>query len=136
MGLEIVATNSRDGLADAGAVVTGLPIGLRGSEIDPLPLRDDVVLLPLDYASSVGAGLARTCTVWSDDVEQFAAVAPVKLGEDYPRATDWTGARLGDPRPSGRLLVQNLGNAASDIVLAAEVAAEAERQGLGTLLPL
>ena len=133
-GLEIAVSQSRGVLARAGAVITGLPIGLHGSDLDGEPLRDDVVLLPLDYASSVGAGLASTCTVWSDDVDQFAAVAPAKLGEDYPLATDWVGRRLAEGRPTGRLLCQNLGNAASDIVVAAEVAANAAALGLGVAL--
>lgn len=143
-GLEIAVSRTREPLARAGAVVTGLPIGLEGAELDDEPLRDDVVLLPLDYASSIGARLASTCTVWSDDVEQFAAVAPAKLGADYPLATDWVGRRLPEPnvgsrtlaegRPMGRLLCQNLGNAASDIVVAAEVAATATARGLGQVL--
>lgn len=83
------------------------------------------------------SALARTCTVWSDDVDQFAAVAPVKLGEDYPLATGWTGDLLDadGAGSSGRLLIQNLGNAASDIVIAADVSATATRQGIGAILP-
>lgn len=133
-GLTIDTSGTREPLRRAGAVISGLPIGLSGSGIDDEPLRDDVVLLPLDYASTVGARLASTCTVWSDDVDQFAAVAPVKLGEGYPPATDWVGNRLGTGRPEGRLLCQNLGNAASDIVVAAEVAANAAARGLGVVL--
>lgn len=126
---------TREPLGRAGAIISGLPIGLKGSGIDAEPLRSDVVLLPLDYASTVGAALASTCTVWSDDVNQFAAVAPVKLGEGYPLAIDWVGAHLVDGgRPEGRLLCQNLGNAASDIVVAAEVAANASALGLGVIL--
>ncbi|MFD0867014.1 hypothetical protein ACFQ06_14525, partial [Tessaracoccus lubricantis] len=135
LGMEIGVTQSREALRGARAIVTGLPIGLHGTQLDCGNLRDDVVLLPLDYASSVGPELAATCTVWSDDVDQFAAVAPVKMGERYPPATGWVGRHLGGPRPSGRLLCQNLGNAASDIVVAAEVAANAAQLGLGALLP-
>lgn len=122
-------------LRDAGAIITGLPIGLDGAEIPEELVRDDAVLLPLDYASSVGTALARTSTVVSDDVEQFAAVAPLKLAADYPSASDWTGNVLGIPKPPGRLLIQNLGNASSDIVIAAEIAANAARLGVGTVLP-
>ena len=89
-----------DGLSQASAIITGLPIGLQGTQIRPDLVRPDAVLLPLDYASSVGADLAATATVVSDDVEQFAAVAPVKLGADYPLAAEWTGNALSRPRPA------------------------------------
>lgn len=137
--ITLVPANASQGLPTANGLMivsdaeTGLPVCLMAAGA-----------LPLDYASSIGARLASTCTVWSDDVEQFAAVAPAKLGADYPLATDWVGRRLPEPnvgsrtlaegRPMGRLLCQNLGNAASDIVVAAEVAATATARGLGQVL--
>ncbi|WP_050348463.1 hypothetical protein [Arsenicicoccus sp. oral taxon 190] len=96
-------------------------------------MREDALLLPLDYASSVGADLARTATLVSDDVEQLAAVAPAKLALDYPAGTGWTGDAIRAPRPDGRLVCLNLGIAAADIVLAAYVTDRAEDQRVGTV---
>ncbi|MCH8613004.1 ornithine cyclodeaminase family protein [Arsenicicoccus dermatophilus] len=124
-----------DAVSDAGTVVSGLPIGLQGQELDPARVRDDVLLLPLDYASTVGADLARTATVVSDDVDQLTAVAPDKLSPDYPAATGWTGDALQGARPAGRLVCQNLGSGACDLVLAGWVSDEADRRDVGRLLP-
>ena len=99
-----------------------------------LPLTPDALLLPLDYASSVGSRLAREATLVSDDVEQLAAVAPAKLAADYPPATGWTGDAIRQPRPAGRLVSQNLGIAATDVVLATYVADRAADRGAGTVL--
>lgn len=135
MSERVRVTDSRDdAVRGASAVITGLPIGLRGAELDPHLVRDDALLLPLDYGSSVGADLAASASVTSDDVEQFSQVAPLKLGPDYPLATEWTGNAIRQPRPAGRLVMQNLGNASSDIVLAAKIADEAACAGIGTLL--
>ncbi len=128
-------TSREQALEGAAAVITGLPIGMRGAEIPPHLVRDDALLLPLDYGSSIGADLAATATITSDDVEQFAQVAPAKLGSDYPLATEWSGRAIHLPRPEGRLLMQNLGNASSDIVLAQAIVEAARAAGVGTLLP-
>ncbi|MFC6358670.1 hypothetical protein [Luteococcus peritonei] len=128
-------TDKRSAVSGAGAVVSGLTIGLHGAELEPDRLVEDVLLLPLDYASSVGAELARTTTMAADDIEQFRAVAPVKLAPDYPLAERWTGELLQQGRPGGRVLCQNLGIGITDLVFAAHVAEQAERSGLGVELP-
>lgn len=130
-------TDKRAAVDGAGAVVSGLTIGLRGAELEPGWLAEDALLLPLDYASSMGAGLARGATVVADDVEQFAAVAPVKLSADYPSARHWTGELLTGEvaRPAGRLVCQNLGIGITDLVFAAHVAGQAEDLGIGIELP-
>jgi len=129
-----VTDDPRAAVEGAGTVITGLSIGLRGHELDPGSVGEDALLLPLDYASSVGSDLARTATVVSDEVEQLAAVAPTKLAADYPAASGWTGDAIRRPRPDGRLLCQNLGIAATDVVFAAYVADLAEEQWVGTVL--
>ena len=129
-----VTDDPRAAVEGAGTVITGLSIGLRGQELDPVWVREDALLLPLDYASSVGSRLAREATLVSDDVEQLAAVAPAKLAADYPPATGWTGDAIRQPRPAGRLVSQNLGIAATDVVLATYVADRAADRGAGTVL--
>lgn len=117
--LEIRTTTDRaEALSRAGVVVSGLPIGLTGSEITPGEIAADATLLPLDYASVAGAELARTGTVVADDPVQFESLRPLKLGEDYPQATGATGELLRSGRPDGLVLAQNLGSGLGDVVLA------------------
>lgn len=117
--LEIrIATDRAETLAGAGVVISGLPIGLRGSELAPGEVADDVTLLPLDYASVAGAELARTGTVVADDPEQYEMLRPLKHGQDYPRATGATGDLLREGRPDGLVVAQNLGSGLGDVVLA------------------
>jgi Ornithine cyclodeaminase/mu-crystallin family len=121
--LELQVTTDRAGaLADAGVVISGLPIGLTGSGLSGHEIRPDATLLPLDYASVAGADIARTGTLVADDPVQFEALRPAKLGRDYPRATGGTGELLRDGRPSGLVIAQNLGSGLGDLVLADAVA--------------
>lgn len=121
--LELRTTTDRaTALAGAGAVISGLPIGLRGAALSPDEVAADATLLPLDYASVAGAEIARLATVVADDPEQFEALRPLKHGEDYPRATGATGDLLREGRPEGLLVVQNLGSGLADVVLADAVA--------------
>lgn len=121
--LELRLTTDRaEALVDAGVVISGLPIGLTGSELPLREIRPDATLLPLDYASVAGAELSRTGTVVADDPVQFDALRVLKHGEDYPLATGSTGDLLRDGRPEGLLVVQNLGSGLGDVVLADVVA--------------
>lgn len=115
-------TDLADALDGAGVVISGLPIGLRGSELAPDAAAADATFLPLDYASTVGADLARAATLVADDPDQFESLRPEKLGEDYPQAQGATGDLLRDGRPDGRVVVQNLGSGLGDVVLADLVA--------------
>ena len=118
----------------AEVVVTGLAIGLTGTALDPNHLRPDVLLLPLDYASSVGADLARSATLSTDHVQQFEALRRAGSLGDYPATDLATGTLLTRPRPDGRVVCQNLGNGLSDLLVAAAVADAAEAQDAGHLL--
>jgi ornithine cyclodeaminase/alanine dehydrogenase len=118
----------------AEVVVTGLAIGLTGSTLNPDHLRPDVLLLPLDYASSVGPDLARPATLSTDHVTQFEAVRRAGSLGDYPSTDLATGTLLSRPRPGGRVVCQNLGNGLSDLVVAAAVADAAEAQDAGHVL--
>jgi ornithine cyclodeaminase/alanine dehydrogenase-like protein (mu-crystallin family) len=128
-----VVGSAREAVEGAGVVVTALPIGLTGVELDTAWVREDALLLPLDYASSVGPGLASSGIVVADHLAQFAAVRQAGgLPAAYPDPVCATGALLGDDtRPAGRITCQNLGNGLSDLVVAAEVADAAEAQGVG-----
>jgi ornithine cyclodeaminase/alanine dehydrogenase-like protein (mu-crystallin family) len=134
-GVELRTTDSVVGaVADAEVVVTALSIGLSGTQLDPAELRDDVLLLPLDYASSVGPDLAATATLTADHVRQFEGVRGAGALGDYPSTERFTGTLLEGARPAGRIVCQNLGNGLSDLVVAAAVADAADAQGIGQVL--
>lgn len=121
----------------AGVVVTGLSIGIDGVQLDPADIGDETVLLPIDYASSVGPDIAGTALLASDDVTQFeASRAAGKLGEGYPAATVWDGDLLDGPRPPGRIVCQNLGSALADLAVASVVAEAADAAGAGQVIEL
>jgi ornithine cyclodeaminase/alanine dehydrogenase len=115
-------------------VVTALSIGLTGLDLDPSWVAPDTLLLPLDYASSVGPGLAREATLVDDHLPQFEAVRASGTLGGYPPAGGWTGDLLGRARPEGRVVCQNLGNGLSDLVVAAAVTDAAEARGAGHVL--
>lgn len=136
-GTEVrVVDSAQRAVEGAGVVVTALPIGLSGHELDRAWVRPDALLLPLDYATSVGAELAASGTLAADHLEQFAAVREARsLPAAYPTPAVATGTLLdGGTRPAGRLTCQNLGNGLSDLVVAAAVAEVADAQGAGHLV--
>jgi hypothetical protein len=115
-------------------VVTALTIGLSGAWLDPDRVAADALVLPLDYASSVGPALAGGALLAADHLPQFEAVRAAGTLGDYPPASRWTGELLDGPRPQGRIVCQNLGNGLSDLVVAAAVADAAQARGAGQLL--
>ena len=48
-----------DAAEGAACVITGIPIGARGGEVPIESVRDDALVLPIDYSTSVGAELAE-----------------------------------------------------------------------------
>lgn len=132
--LELRVTTDRAGaLADAGVVISALPIGLSGSQLSTTEICTDATLLPVDYASVAGAEVARTGTLVADDPIQFEALRPVKLGKDYPQATGGTGDLLRTGRPQGLVVAQNLGSGLGDVVLADAVVRAASSPGAHAL---
>lgn len=137
-GIRVVVSPSREAaVRDKAVVITGLSIGLTDMEIPVTWPREDALLLPIDYASSVGADLADTAVLVADDPQQFAAVRAVRGKLDgYPTPTAWTGHQLHAPRPSGRLVIQNLGTGITDLVVASAIADRAEASDVGQLVAM
>ncbi len=129
VGNDLAAT-----VGPAGVVITALAIGLTGITLDPAEVRADALLLPLDYASTVGPDLAEGATVATDHVAQYEAARASGTLAGYAATACATGSLLGRPRPDGRVVCQNLGNGLSDLVMAAAVAEAAEAQDAGQLL--
>ena len=119
----------------ADVVVTGLSIGLSGAHLDPGWFTDRALVLPLDYASSIGPDVAASALLSADHLPQFEAVRAAGTLGDYPGATHWTGELLSrGTETAERIVCQNLGNGLSDLVVAAAVADVAESQDAGPLL--
>lgn len=115
----ITVADREEAVLSASTLITGLSIGLCDTQIAPDQVSDDALLLPIDYASCIGPDLARTGVLAADDVDQFTSIRDGgrKL-DDYPDPTAWTGDLIRNPRPSGRVIVQNLGSAVNDLLLA------------------
>ena len=137
-GIQIIASPSREAaVRDKDVVITGLSIGLTDMAIPVTWPRDDALLLPIDYASSVAGDLADSGVLVADDPHQFTAVRAVRGKLDgYPTPTTWTGHQLHAPRPDGRLTIQNLGTGITDLVVASAIADRAEASGTGQLLDI
>ncbi len=133
---EVVPAGSREAaVRDAAGIVSALVLGLTDTRLPSSWVREDALLLPLDWASCVGPELAESGVLASDDVRQFQVVAQERraLGP-YPSPTTWTGHLLHARRPAGRIIVQNLGSGLNDLLVAAAVAERAEDHGIGRLL--
>jgi ornithine cyclodeaminase/alanine dehydrogenase-like protein (mu-crystallin family) len=138
--LRVRAASSPGGAAEGAAiVVTGIPIGARGGELPCEAVRDDALVLPIDYSTSVGAELANSAELLaSDDPAQLAAVAMLGHFTGWRELDGPVGRWLADDapaRPPGRVVVANLGVGAHDAVFAKAILDQAEAIGGGTLLP-
>ena len=130
-----LASSAAAAVEGAAIVVTAVAIGVDGLRLEPSAVRPDALLLPLDYATSVGGDLAEGAVLTSDDPGQFERFRADGSFPGYREADLASGALLSGPRPAGRIVCQNLGNGAADLVFADAVLAAAERAGVGALLP-
>lgn len=132
-----LATSASEAVRGAGVVITGLSIGISGVHLDPADIGAETLLLPIDYASSVGPDLASSALLASDDRDQFEASRLAgKLGPGYPAATAWDGELLEGPRPAGRIVCQNLGTGLADLVVGDAVARAADARDVGQIVDL
>ena len=103
-------------------MVTGIPIGARGGQVPAEAVRDDALVLPIDYSTSIGAELANSAELLaSDEPDQLAAVAALGHFEGWRELDGPIGRWLADggpARPAGRVVVANLGIGAHDAVFA------------------
>jgi ornithine cyclodeaminase/alanine dehydrogenase-like protein (mu-crystallin family) len=129
-----IVNSTAEAVRGAGVIVTGLPIGVAGALLDPATVRDDALLLPLDWGTSVGADIGNAARLFADDVPQFARIAERGSFPGYRDADGYTGEALQLPRPTGRVVCQNLGQGAADLLFGNAIALNAERDGVGILL--
>ena len=131
------AGSASDAADGAAVVITGIPIGASGGRVDPEALRGDVLALPIDYSTSITAETANgAALLLADDVAQLDGYRGSYFG-GWRELDGPVGAWLGDDapaRPSGQVVVANLGVGAHDVAFGSAVLARAERDGIGVLL--
>ena len=128
------AGSAQEAVDGAAIVVTAVPIGVAGATLDPGWLRDDALVLPLDYATSVGAEIANPAALFTDDVGQLLRYRDAGSFPGYRDPDDYCGNAIRAPRPAGRVVCQNLGNGAADLLFADYVLRSALEAGSGTEL--
>ena len=133
------AGSASDAADGAAVVITGIPIGASGGRVDPQALRGDVLALPLDYSTSIGAETANgAALLLADDVAQLDSYRGSHFGGwrelDGPVGR-WLAADAPE-RPSGQIVVANLGVGAHDVAFGSAVLDRAESDGVGTLVTI
>lgn len=101
-------------------------------------LAPHALVVPIDYATMCSAEVARSAALFvTDHTGQFLANRDAGQFDGYPEPHAMMGAVLasGAPRPAGRVVATHLGTGLADVVFGSAILAEAERRGLGTLLP-
>jgi ornithine cyclodeaminase/alanine dehydrogenase-like protein (mu-crystallin family) len=133
--IELTCVESQaEAIEGAGIIVTAVPIGAPGATIDPALVRPDALLLPLDYATSVAAGVATAGRLYADDVGQLLRYREGGAFPGYPDPAGYCGTAIRDPRPAGLIVCQNLGNGAVDLVFADHILRSARARELGVQL--
>ena len=101
-------------------------------------LAPQALVVPVDYATMCSAEVARGAALFvTDHTEQFLANRDAGQFDGYPEPHAMMGAVLasGSPRPAGRVVATHLGTGLADVVFGTAILAQAQRRGLGTLLP-
>jgi len=133
-----VATDARDAVREADVVVTAASFGPVRQVMTTDWLTDHALVVPVDYATYLAAGVARDASLFLvDDRGQFLANRDAGLFEDYPDPTATLGEALleGTERPAiGRVVATHLGVGLADVVFGAAIVRRAEALGIGTLL--
>ena len=136
-----VAETVRDAARDAGVVVTAASFtdpdhrqSMRGDW-----LHTDALVVAVDYATLVSAGIARDAALFVvDDRGQFLANRDAGQFDGYPEPGCTLGeAAITDLRApaAGRVVVTHLGVGLADVVFADALVRRAAAVGVGTVLP-
>jgi ornithine cyclodeaminase/alanine dehydrogenase len=139
IGRVSVASDARDAVRDADVVVTAASFGPVRQVMTADWLTDDALVVPVDYATYLAAGVARDAALFLvDDRGQFLANRHAGLFEDYPDPSATLGEAIlaGTERPSaGRVVAMHLGVGLADVVFGAAIVRRADELGIGTTLP-
>jgi ornithine cyclodeaminase/alanine dehydrogenase-like protein (mu-crystallin family) len=139
-GVQVAAT-AREAVRDADIVVTSASFTTpdRRQVMTGDWLREDALIVPVDYATMLAAGVAREAALFLvDERGQFLANRDAGQFDDYPDPGATLGEALRDGLrrpPAGRVVVTHLGVGLADVVFADAIVRRATAAGLGTLLP-
>ena len=139
IGAARAAGTARDAVRGADVVVTCVSFGPVRQVMTEDWFAPDALVVAVDYATSVAAGVAAEAALFLVDEEgQFRANREAGLFDGYPDPAAILGAaiRAGTPRPArGRVVVTHLGVGLADLVFAEAILVAAAERGLGVLLP-
>ncbi|MFM8176825.1 MAG: hypothetical protein ACKN9G_03740, partial [Candidatus Limnocylindrus sp.] len=134
-----VAENAEEALRDADLLITAAAFGIEARALPLGLLARDATIIAIDYATSVrGEDLAllrahRPVRLMTDSAEQFEATRAAGKLDGWPEISEEIGADGGSGF-AGSMVVNHLGIAACDLLLADLLLARAEERGIGTLL--
>jgi ornithine cyclodeaminase/alanine dehydrogenase-like protein (mu-crystallin family) len=136
-----VAATARDAVAGADVVITAAsfaPPSERQSMTSEW-LAPDALVVAIDYATMVAAGVARDAAFFlTDERAQFLANRDAGQFDGYPDPTATIGEAILedlDVPDHGRVVVSHLGVGLADVVFADAILRRAEDLGIGMDLP-
>lgn len=134
-----VAQSGDDALRDADLLITAAAFGTEARTLPLGLLAPDATIIAIDYATSIrGEDLAllrahRPVRLMTDSAEQFNTTRAAGKLDGWPEISAEIGADTG-AEFAGTTIVNHLGIAACDLVLADLLLARAEERKIGTLL--
>jgi len=138
-GGDRVVQRGDDALRDADLLITAAAFGTEARALPLGLLAPDATIIAIDYATSIrGEDLAllrahRSVRLMTDSAEQFEATRAAGKLDAWPPIVEEIGA-AGAGGGAGSTIVNHLGIAACDLLLADLLLARAEERGIGTLL--
>jgi ornithine cyclodeaminase/alanine dehydrogenase-like protein (mu-crystallin family) len=135
------AETARDAVHGADVVLTAVTFA-RPEDRQSMTgawLRDDALVIPVDYAAMCAADVARDASLFlTDDRGQFLANRDAGQFEGYPEPMMTIGeaivAGAAWPAGGGRVVASHLGVGLADLVFADAIVTRAVASGLGTWL--
>jgi ornithine cyclodeaminase/alanine dehydrogenase-like protein (mu-crystallin family) len=138
IGTARAVEDAREAVAGADVVVTCVSFGPLRQVMTEDWFTSNALVVAVDYATSVGAAVARGAALFLvDEARQFEAAREAGHFDGYPDPGGLLGSAIRDrlARPTrGRVLVTHLGVGLADLVFARAILATAMARGLGTRL--
>ena len=139
IGSATTAPDAPSATQAADVVVTAISFGDVRQTLLNEHLAPDVLVIAVDYATSVHHAVAREAGLFLvDEPGQFLANRAAGLFDDYPDPGSTMGLAIRDERQrpeSGRVLVSHLGVGLADLIFADAIVRNALGAGLGINLP-
>ncbi len=140
VGAARAAATARDAVSGADVVVTAVSFGPVRQVMTDDWFAPDALIVPIDYATSVAAGVAAAAGLFVvDERAQFEANRAAGLFEGYPDPSATFGEAIlaGTGRPNrGRVVATHLGVGLADLVFARAILDRAASMHLGAVLDL